>query len=51
VSTKVPAVSNSNGKGKEGRGIGSHTDHGLLIIAAQDDVVPGHLVSFKNTLS
>jgi isopenicillin N synthase-like dioxygenase len=27
-----------NGKGKEGRGIGSHTDYGLLVIAAQDDV-------------
>jgi len=28
----------TNGKGKEGRGIGSHTDYGLLVIAAQDDV-------------
>ncbi|KAK3318691.1 putative ethylene-forming enzyme [Apodospora peruviana] len=28
----------TNGKGKEGRGIGSHTDYGLFVIAAQDDV-------------
>lgn len=27
-----------NGKGKAGRGIGSHTDYGLLVIACQDDV-------------
>ena len=27
-----------NGKGKAGRGIGSHTDYGLLVIAGQDDV-------------
>jgi isopenicillin N synthase-like dioxygenase len=27
-----------NGKGQAGRGIGSHTDYGLLVIAGQDDV-------------
>lgn len=31
-------MNNTNGKGKQGRGIGSHTDYGLLVIAAQDDV-------------
>ncbi len=35
---RFPAVNNTNGKGKRGRGIGSHTDYGLLVIAAQDDV-------------
>ena len=35
---RFPAVNNTNGKGKEGRGIGSHTDYGLLVIAAQDEV-------------
>ncbi|KAF5971443.1 2-oxoglutarate-dependent ethylene succinate-forming enzyme [Fusarium coicis] len=33
-----PAINKTNGKGKEGRGIGSHTDYGLLVIAAADDV-------------
>lgn len=33
-----PKINATNGKGKEGRGIGSHTDYGLLVIAAQDDV-------------
>jgi isopenicillin N synthase-like dioxygenase len=31
-------MNNTNGKGKEGRGIGSHTDYGLLVLAAADDV-------------
>ncbi|EAW08943.1 putative 2OG-Fe(II) oxygenase family oxidoreductase [Aspergillus clavatus NRRL 1] len=35
---RFPAVNAANGKGKDGRGIGSHTDYGLLVIAAQDDV-------------
>jgi isopenicillin N synthase-like dioxygenase len=35
---RFPARSDTNGKGKEGRGIGSHTDYGLLVIAAQDEV-------------
>ncbi|KAK1981531.1 2OG-Fe(II) oxygenase [Colletotrichum cereale] len=35
---RFPPTYNTNGKGKEGRGIGSHTDYGLLVIAAQDDV-------------
>lgn len=35
---RFPAVNATNGKGKDGRGIGSHTDYGLLVIAAQDDV-------------
>ncbi|KAF9873463.1 ethylene-forming enzyme [Colletotrichum karsti] len=35
---RFPPTHNTNGKGKEGRGIGSHTDYGLLVIAAQDDV-------------
>lgn len=29
---------NVDGKGKDGNGIGSHADYGLLIIAAQDNV-------------
>ncbi|KAK0745018.1 hypothetical protein B0T21DRAFT_448086 [Apiosordaria backusii] len=33
-----PPRNATNGKGKEGRGIGSHTDYGLLVISAQDDV-------------
>jgi len=33
-----PPRHRTNGKGKEGRGIGSHTDYGLLVIAAQDEV-------------
>lgn len=35
---RFPARNATNGKGKEGRGIGSHTDYGLLIISAQDEV-------------
>ncbi|KAK7927544.1 hypothetical protein PG985_004542 [Apiospora marii] len=35
---RFPVHNKTNGKGKDGRGIGSHTDYGLLIIAAQDDV-------------
>lgn len=35
---RFPPTHKTNGKGKEGRGIGSHTDYGLLVIAAQDDV-------------
>ena len=31
-------MNNTNGKGKKGRGIGSHTDYGLLVMAAQDHV-------------
>jgi isopenicillin N synthase-like dioxygenase len=38
VSHRFPPRNATNGKGKEGRGIGSHTDYGLLVIAAQDDV-------------
>lgn len=36
--SRFPATDKTNGKGKAGRGIGSHTDYGLLVIAAQDDV-------------
>jgi isopenicillin N synthase-like dioxygenase len=35
---RFPHVDKTNGKGKKGRGIGSHTDYGLLVIAGQDDV-------------
>ncbi|CAM1504539.1 Fc.00g021300.m01.CDS01 [Cosmosporella sp. VM-42] len=35
---RFPPRNKTNGKGKKGRGIGSHTDYGLLVIAAQDDV-------------
>ncbi|CAJ0544209.1 Ff.00g035020.m01.CDS01 [Fusarium sp. VM40] len=35
---RFPAMNKTNGKGKEGRGIGSHTDYGLLVLAAADDV-------------
>ncbi|TID23637.1 sodium calcium exchanger protein [Venturia nashicola] len=35
---RFPATTKTNGKGKAGRGIGSHTDYGLLVIAAQDEV-------------
>ncbi|KAK7982159.1 hypothetical protein PG996_009850 [Apiospora saccharicola] len=35
---RFPEHNKTNGKGKDGRGIGSHTDYGLLVIAAQDDV-------------
>lgn len=33
-----PPVNGVNGKGNAGRGIGSHTDYGLLVIAWQDEV-------------
>ncbi|KAK0672770.1 hypothetical protein QBC41DRAFT_299427 [Cercophora samala] len=35
---RFPPRNGTNGKGKEGRGIGSHTDYGLLVISAQDEV-------------
>lgn len=35
---RFPHKDRTNGKGKKGRGIGSHTDYGLLVIAAQDEV-------------
>ncbi|OAA71551.1 2-oxoglutarate-dependent ethylene/succinate-forming enzyme [Cordyceps fumosorosea ARSEF 2679] len=35
---RFPHMDRTNGKGKKGRGIGSHTDYGLLVMAAQDDV-------------
>jgi isopenicillin N synthase-like dioxygenase len=35
---RFPQVNKTNGKGKAGRGIGSHTDYGLLVLAGQDDV-------------
>lgn len=35
---RFPPTNQTNGKGKAGRGIGSHTDYGLLVIAAQDEV-------------
>lgn len=35
---RFPSTTTTNGKGKAGRGIGSHTDYGLLVIAAQDHV-------------
>ncbi|KAL8408122.1 hypothetical protein RB594_006793 [Gaeumannomyces avenae] len=35
---RFPPTNKTNGKGKDGRGIGSHTDYGLLVIAAQDHV-------------
>ncbi|PHH72215.1 hypothetical protein CDD82_6123 [Ophiocordyceps australis] len=35
---RFPPRHATNGKGKDGRGIGSHTDYGLLVIAAQDHV-------------
>ncbi|KYK56410.1 2-oxoglutarate-dependent ethylene/succinate-forming enzyme [Drechmeria coniospora] len=35
---RFPARHRTNGKGKAGRGIGSHTDYGLLVIANQDHV-------------
>ena len=33
-----PPTHLTNGKGKEGRGIGSHTDYGLLVLLAQEEV-------------
>ncbi|KAK3688347.1 putative ethylene-forming enzyme [Podospora appendiculata] len=35
---RFPPRNATNGRGKEGRGIGSHTDYGLFVISAQDDV-------------
>jgi isopenicillin N synthase-like dioxygenase len=35
---RFPHVDQTNGKGKRGRGIGAHTDYGLLVIASQDHV-------------
>lgn len=35
---RFPRNDATNGKGKKGRGIGSHTDYGLLVIASQDEV-------------
>lgn len=35
---RFPQADRVNGKGKPGRGIGSHTDYGLIVIAGQDDV-------------
>ncbi|KAH0556609.1 hypothetical protein GP486_005558 [Trichoglossum hirsutum] len=35
---QFPAADQTNGKGKSGRGIGSHTDYGLLVLSAQDEV-------------
>jgi len=35
---RFPQVDKTNGKGKAGRGIGSHTDYGLLVLASQDEV-------------
>ncbi|KAF7521891.1 hypothetical protein PCG10_007835 [Penicillium crustosum] len=35
---RFPQINKTNGRGKEGRGIGSHTDYGLLVIAGQDEV-------------
>lgn len=36
--SRFPATHDTNGKAKDGRGIGSHTDYGLLVIAAADEV-------------
>ncbi|KAL2887614.1 2-oxoglutarate-dependent ethylene/succinate-forming enzyme [Ceratocystis lukuohia] len=35
---RFPQNNKTNGKGKDGRGIGSHTDYGMLVIASQNDV-------------
>ena len=35
---RFPQTNKTNGKGKPSRGIGAHTDYGLLVLAAQDDV-------------
>ncbi|RDA91345.1 hypothetical protein CP533_0010 [Ophiocordyceps camponoti-saundersi (nom. inval.)] len=35
---RFPARHMTNGKGKSGRGIGSHTDYGLLVMGSQDEV-------------
>ncbi|SCV52425.1 related to ethylene-forming enzyme [Fusarium fujikuroi] len=44
---RFPAINKTNGKGKEGRGIGSHTDYGLLVIAAADDVGGKYFTHFS----
>ena len=48
---RFPPRNATNGKGKAGRGIGSHTDYGLLVIAAQDDVGGTHTLSTRDNLS
>jgi isopenicillin N synthase-like dioxygenase len=35
---RFPQVDKTNGKGKLGRGIGAHTDYGLLVLASQDNI-------------
>ena len=35
---RFPPTHMTNGKGKTGRGIGAHTDYGLLVIASQDEI-------------
>ncbi|PFH60078.1 hypothetical protein XA68_11496 [Ophiocordyceps unilateralis] len=35
---RFPARNRTNGQGKSGRGIGSHTDYGLLVVGSQDNV-------------
>ena len=35
---RFPHVDQTNGKGQLGRGIGSHTDYGLLVLASQDQI-------------
>ncbi|KAL5601451.1 hypothetical protein BROUX41_002562 [Berkeleyomyces rouxiae] len=35
---RFPQNNKTNGKGKSGRGIGSHTDYGMLVIASQNNV-------------
>ncbi|KAK0715895.1 2-oxoglutarate-dependent ethylene/succinate-forming enzyme [Lasiosphaeris hirsuta] len=51
---RFPPRNATNGKGKEGRGIGSHTDYGLLVISTQDEVGglfirrPSHKERFAN---
>jgi isopenicillin N synthase-like dioxygenase len=44
-------MNDTNGRGKDGRGIGSHTDYGLLVIAAQDEVGGKILVISLNILA
>ncbi|KAG6001320.1 hypothetical protein E4U21_004510 [Claviceps maximensis] len=35
---RFPPRNQTNGKGKAGRGIGAHTDYGLIVMASQDEV-------------
>ncbi|KAI9659862.1 MAG: hypothetical protein M1821_001214 [Bathelium mastoideum] len=35
---RFPQVHQSSGNGRIGRGIGSHTDYGFLVLASQDDI-------------